>query len=173
VDAEGRPIRFNGDVGLLESVDPVTYRLKLSGAGLREPVELTLDDVRKLPATTESFEFKCIEGWSAPVSCKGVRFSRLLEHLGVKGGFAYAGMTSVDGEYYVSWDAESLLHSQTLLCYEMNGAPLRPENGAPLRVLSPVKYGVKQIKQVGEIALAQAPPPDYWAEQGYDDYLGL
>ena len=60
-------------------------------------------------------------------------------------------METPDGQYYVGLDMESALHPQTLLCYEMNGKPLEPEHGAPLRLVIPVKYGIKNIKHIGKI----------------------
>jgi DMSO/TMAO reductase YedYZ molybdopterin-dependent catalytic subunit len=65
------------------------------------------------------------------------------------------------------------LHPQTLLAYEMNGQPLSPDHGAPLRLVTPLKYGIKQIKQIGRITYTNARPRDYWHEQGYDYYAGL
>ena len=60
------------------------------------------------------------------------------------------------------------LHPQTLLCYEMDGAPLTPDHGAPLRLVIPTKYGIKNLKQIGTIEFTDRRPADYWAEQGYD-----
>jgi DMSO/TMAO reductase YedYZ molybdopterin-dependent catalytic subunit len=48
----------------------------------------------------------------------------------------------------VPW-AHFTLHPQTLLCYEMDGRPLTTDHGAPLRLVIPVKYGIKSLKQVG------------------------
>jgi len=62
------------------------------------------------------------------------------------------------------------LHPQTLLVYEMNGQPLTPDHGAPLRLVTPLKYGIKQI---GRITYANNRPRDYWYEQGYDYSAGL
>jgi DMSO/TMAO reductase YedYZ molybdopterin-dependent catalytic subunit len=67
----------------------------------------------------------------------------------------------------------SALHPQTLLCYEMGGRPLTPEHGAPLRLVIPVKYGIKNLKQIGTIQFTDVRPADYWAQQGYDWYAGL
>jgi len=120
-----------------------------------------------------SFEFKCIEGWSRPVKAKGVRMSDFVKALGIEPRYEFAGMVSIDGGYQVSWDMPSLMHPQTILCYEMNGWALDPDNGAPLRILASVKYGVKQIKQVGRIEFTNERPEDYWARLGYSDYLGL
>lgn len=77
-----------------------------------------------------------------------------------------------DGGYYVGLDMESALHPQTLLCYEMNGQPLSLEHGAPLRLVIPVKYGIKNIKRIGTIRYTDTRPADYWAERGYDWYAG-
>jgi DMSO/TMAO reductase YedYZ molybdopterin-dependent catalytic subunit len=68
---------------------------------------------------------------------------------------------------------ESMLHPQTLLAYEMNGKPLSIAHGAPLRLIIPVKYGIKSLKRVGRITFARHRPPDYWAERGYDWFSGL
>jgi len=83
-------------------------------------------------------------------------------------------MTTPDAKYYVGWDMPSILHPQTLLAYEMNGEPLKPENGAPLRIASPTKYGIKQIKRIGRIEFTNERPRDFWAEPqwGYDWYAG-
>ncbi|MGH9827495.1 MAG: molybdopterin-dependent oxidoreductase, partial [Blastocatellia bacterium] len=78
-----------------------------------------------------------------------------------------------EGDYYVGLDMESPLHPQKLLCYEMNGEPLSIKHGAPLRLVIPVKYGIKNIKRIGTIHFSNRRPADYWAEQGYDWYAGL
>ena len=73
---------------------------------------------------------------------------------------------------YVGLDMASALHPQTLLCYEINGEPLSLEHGAPLRLVTPVKYGLKSIKRIGTMTFTDERPPDFWAERGYDYYLG-
>jgi DMSO/TMAO reductase YedYZ molybdopterin-dependent catalytic subunit len=67
----------------------------------------------------------------------------------------------------------SAIHPQSLLAWEMNGKPLEDRHGAPLRLVMPVKYGIKNIKRIGRIAYTNERPADYWAEQGYDYYSGL
>jgi DMSO/TMAO reductase YedYZ molybdopterin-dependent catalytic subunit len=85
----------------------------------------------------------------------------------------YVGLSTPDEMYYVGIDMPSAMHPQTLLCYEMNGQPLPLENGYPLRLIIPVKYGVKHLKRIGSLVFSNERPPDYWAEQGYDYYTGL
>ena len=84
----------------------------------------------------------------------------------------YVSLVTPDGGYYVGMDMPSILHPQTLLAYEMNGEPLTIAHGAPLRLVTPTKYGIKQIKRIGRIAFTEERPADFWAERGYDWYSG-
>ena len=110
-----------------------------------------------------------MEGWSEVVTWAGTP----LRHIAPADAPEYVSLTTPDEEYYVGLDLESALHPQTLLAWEMNGAPLTPEHGAPLRLVVPVKYGIKNIKRIGTINFTSTRPADYWAERGYDWYAGL
>jgi len=68
---------------------------------------------------------------------------------------------------------DSAMHPQTILAYEMNDKPVPMNHGAPLRLIIPVKYGIKNLKRISTITFNNTRPPDYWAEQGYDYYSGL
>ena len=131
---------------------------------------LTLDHIRKLPRVEMVTQLKCIEGWSEVVHWGGARFSDFLAayHADVARLPRYVGMDTPNGQYYVGLYKEDALHPQTLLCYEMNGQPLTREHGAPLRLVAPLKYGIKHLKQIGRINFTDEQPHDYWAENGYD-----
>ena len=144
--------------------------------------KLSLADLKTLPEVTQVTELKCVEGWSTVVSWTGVRFSDFLKAFPdtrkTKKELSYVALRSEpegyeDDWYYVGIDMESMLNPQTLLAYGMNGKPLTPEHGAPLRLAIPHKYGIKNIKLITQIALASERPADYWAELGYDWYAGL
>ena len=85
---------------------------------------------------------------------------------------SYSGLITPDKGYYVGIDMPSLMHPQTLLCYEMNGQSLPLNQGYPLRLIIPVKYGIKHLKRIGSIYFSNSRPRDYWAEAGYDYYAG-
>lgn len=166
------PARVNGDLGLRSPIDLAAWRLRVTGT----PLALTMDELRALPRTEVSTEFKCVEGWKIDLTYAGVRFSDFVERYGLlreRGDARVVGLVTPDEEYFVSIDLESMLHPQTLLAYEINGAPLTPEHGAPLRLVIPIKYGIKSIKRIGTIAFARERLPDFWAEQGYDWYSTL
>lgn len=181
------PDRVNGDAGLDDDIDVSTWRMSVEGlASTDSPFMLGLDAIKKLPRVEMATEFKCIEGWSVIVQWAGARFTdfmRAYPPATVSGSTfsldrpddlpPYVSMATPDGGYYVGLDVESMLHPQTLLCYEQNGAPLTQDHGAPLRLVIPVKYGVKNIKRIGSIRYTSLRPADYWSERGYDWYIGL
>jgi Oxidoreductase molybdopterin binding domain len=169
--APGTEPRVNGDLGLNSDVDD-SWRLNA------ENLTLSLEQIKQLPRTEGTCLFKCIEGWSETMSYAGVRFSDFAEihGLGKRSDgtlYSYVGLRTPDGEYYVSIDRESMWHPATVLAYEMNGRPLSEDNGAPLRLMIPVKYGIKNLKRIGTIFFSDTRPPDYWHEQGYDWFAGL
>lgn len=165
--------RTNGDDGLGEDFDPSQWTLKLEGLADAAGAILTLDQIKALPRVEFVAELKCIEGWSFFVKWTGARFADLFEKYPPAGNPKYVYMETPDQGYYVSVDLPAAIHPQTLLAYEMNGKPLELEHGAPLRLAIPHKYGVKNIKRIGTIRYSVSPPPDYWADQGYDYYAGL
>ena len=164
--AESLPV--NGTVGIEDDPDP-EWRLKFAG------LSLSLADIQALPKTVMTTEFKCIEGWSRVVTWGGARFRDFVARFYGRAvdPDQYVAMQTPDGEYYVGLDMASAMHSQTLLCSEMDGRPLEPEHGGPLRLVIPVKYGVKNLKRIGKIEFSDSRPKDYWAERGYDWYAGF
>ena len=159
----------NGSAGLETDLDFNSWRLHVDGLA-----ELNLDDIRRLPKAEMVTELHCIEGWSQIVHWGGARFADFAKKYSAdKTSFAYVSLATPDEEYYVSLDRASAMHPQTLLCYEMNRSPLTSEHGAPLRLVIPVKYGIKNLKRIGTIRYSNQRPADYWAERGYDWYAGL
>ena len=118
-------------------------------------------------------ELRCIEGWSTVVHWAGARLADLAAVTGsgdpqrpaadpignADDLLGYAALETPDGDYYVGLDMASALHPQTLLCYEMDGQPLTPDHGAPLRLVIPVKYGIKNLKQIGTIRFTDVGRP--------------
>lgn len=171
-----REPRVNGDLGLQTPVDFKKYSVQIE-SGLKKFV-LPLAAFKVIPKSEYSTDFRCIEGWSEEMHYAGTRFSDFMKYydLGKKPDgkyYAYVGLETPDHEYYVSIDMESMLHEQTVLAYELNGRELSLENGAPIRLVIPVKYGIKSLKRIGRIFFSDSRPPDYWAERGYDWYSGL
>jgi hypothetical protein len=155
--------RANGDIGLGDDPEP-DWKLTIEGAN---PV--SLDQIKALPKVEEITQFKCIEGWNFIMKWGGAKFSDFAAaHASGLTEKPWVALETPDGEYYVGLDRAAAMHPQTLLAYEMNGQPLTNDHGAPLRLLIPVKYGIKNLKRIGKIAFTDVRPRDYWAEKGYD-----
>lgn len=169
-----KKVRVNGNYGMAEDFDFKAWELYVMRAK-GDTLVLKLDDIKRLPKTEVIFNFKCIEGWSQITYWGGVRFSDFVKAYGLNEETAmkYLGLSTPDEEYYVGIDMPSAMHPQTLLCYELNGKQLPMDQGYPLRLIIPVKYGVKSLKRIGTMYFGNERPPDFWAERGYDYFTGL
>lgn len=173
-------IRTNGLEGLRTPV-ATDYKIRIEqpeGSTHGSSFEITMDDILALPKQEIVFEFKCIEGWAQIQHWGGVRFIDFVKHYRLSSkanadSFKYVAMETPDKGYFVGIDMPSALHPQTLLAYEMNGQPITEKHGAPLRLIIPVKYGVKNLKRIGLIRFTDERPRDFWAELGYDYFAGL
>jgi DMSO/TMAO reductase YedYZ molybdopterin-dependent catalytic subunit len=169
-----RNVRVNGLIGMEKTIDTAKWRLQVVRAA-GDTLKLSLADIERLPKVHVIFDFKCIEGWSQVTHWAGVPLKTFMDyyHLNSQEKMSYVGLQTVDKKYYVGIDMPSALQSQTILCYEMNNKPLPMNQGYPLRLIIPVKYGIKHLKQLGTMYFSNQKPPDYWAERGYDYYAGL
>ncbi len=154
-------------------IDPATYRLTIDGE-VNHPLQLSLNELYKLPRTSEVMRHVCVEGWAAIVQWGGVPLRDLIQLAQPKDTVRYVYFQSADG-YYESWDLRSCLHPQTLMAYQKNGEPLPIDNGAPLRLAAPIKLGYKHSKWVTRIMLTShlLPQRGYWEDRGYEWFAGL
>jgi hypothetical protein len=180
-----KDVRVNGDIGMGDYFDASTWKLTIN----RHPestspdsvLYLKINEIMALPRTEITFDFKCIEGWSQITNWAGVRFSDFLTHyhLGTHSGkapdlnhpedmYKYVGLMTPDSAYYVGIDMKSIIHPQTILTYEMNDSLLPDNQGYPLRLIIPIKYGIKSIKRIAYMYFSDERPKDYWFERGYD-----
>ncbi len=154
-------------------IDTATWKMQVVRSS-GDTLLVTLAELKKLPKKEIVFDFKCIEGWSQVTHWGGVPLQTFMKAFGLddEAKMSYIGLQTPDKEYYVGIDMPSALQQQTLLCYEMNGKALPNDQGFPLRLIIPVKYGIKHLKRIGTLFFSNSKPPDYWAERGYDYYAG-
>jgi DMSO/TMAO reductase YedYZ molybdopterin-dependent catalytic subunit len=170
-----KQVRVNSDIGMDDdSFDAAAWMLvvnKKNGTQLK----ISLQDLMALPKTEIVYDFKCVEGWDQISYWGGVKFSDFIAHyhLEEEAALKYVGFETPDKAYYVGIEMPGAMHPQTMLAYDVNNKLLPPEHGQPLRLIIPVKYGIKNLKRIGTISFSDQRPRDYWAEQGYDYYSGL
>ncbi len=123
----------------------------------------------------------CVEGWSAIAWWAGLRFDDLLRAYPPMSQAKWARVESSANlnesgnpdPYCMSIDLGTARHPQTLLATHLNGQPLTVDHGAPLRLLVPVKLGLKNVKAITKITYSVEEPRDYWGERGYSRYDGI
>jgi DMSO/TMAO reductase YedYZ molybdopterin-dependent catalytic subunit len=157
---------------------------KLTLEGLASGLSVVLD-IRNLLTRFSPREqitrLVCVEGWSAVAWWSGLRFDDLLRAYPPMSQAKWARVESAvnldatgnPDPYYVSLDLPTAHHPQTLLATHFNGQPLTVDHGAPLRLLVPVKLGLKNVKAITKITYTAEEPQDYWAERGYSRYDGI
>jgi DMSO/TMAO reductase YedYZ molybdopterin-dependent catalytic subunit len=167
------------------------WRLKVHGLVERE-LSLSLAQLRALPTRTQITRHDCVEGWSCIAKWTGVPLAELLWRAGVRPEARFAvfhcadtlddGSESVDPEnilYYESIDLIDAAHPQTIVAYDMNGAPLTVRHGAPLRLRVERQLGYKMAKYIMRIELVQSlsglhgGQGGYWEDRGYEWYAGI
>jgi DMSO/TMAO reductase YedYZ molybdopterin-dependent catalytic subunit len=158
------------------------WRLTLDG--LASGVSVVLDIrslVRRFSMHEQITRLVCVEGWSAIAWWAGLRFDDLLRAYPPMSQAKWVKVESsvnLDSSgnpdpYYVSLDLPTARHPQTLLATHFNGQALTVEHGAPLRLLAPVKLGLKNVKALTKLTYVAKQPRDYWAERGYSHYDGI
>jgi DMSO/TMAO reductase YedYZ molybdopterin-dependent catalytic subunit len=163
---------------------------KLVVDGLVErPLNLSLDDLKKLPSRAQITRHDCVEGWSCIGKWKGARLAAVLDQAGLKKNARYIVLhcadnldpTSLDGsgQYYESIDLIDAYHPQTILAYEMNDHPLPIPYGAPIRLRVERQLGYKHAKYVMRLEAAEdfshiaRGNGGFWEDRGYEWYAGI
>jgi DMSO/TMAO reductase YedYZ molybdopterin-dependent catalytic subunit len=157
------------------------WRLNLGGLASGLSVSLNIRNLLASFQVHEQITLVCVEGWSAIAWWAGFRFDDLLR---VYPPMTQAKWVRIESSvnlgpwgnpdpYVVSLDLSTARHPQTLLATHLNGKPLTVEHGAPLRLLVPVKLGLKNIKAITRINYTKDEPADYWANRGYSRYDGI
>jgi DMSO/TMAO reductase YedYZ molybdopterin-dependent catalytic subunit len=148
------------------------WSLEISGM-VDKPIKLSLDDLLKLPRTTQRVNHYCVEGWTAVEQWTGVRLRELARLVGAQPAARFVDFQSFDDGYHESWDIESAMHPQTVIAYGLDGKMLGPAHGAPARLYSPVKLGYKNTKYLTKIVFMPVANGGYWSSQGYEWYGGV
>jgi DMSO/TMAO reductase YedYZ molybdopterin-dependent catalytic subunit len=154
---------------------PAGWTLQVGGAA-DAPRSFTLDELMSMTPSDIRVEHHCVEGWSAIASWRGVRLSEIARLVGAH-PVGFVEFRSFDQDragtfYRSSWDRESAFHPQTILAYGIDGGPLPPDHGAPLRLYSPIKLGYKCVKYLTAVHFLPEATGGYWEDLGYEWFAG-
>ena len=159
------------------------YRLVVDGL-VERPQRLTLAELRAAGERTQITRHDCVEGWSAIGKWRGVPLGTIVALAQPKANARYVLFHCFDRDqsgqpYYESLDLHQAAHPQTVLALDLNGKPLDPDHGAPVRLKIPTQLGYKSAKWVSRVELVAdlrgtfGGTGGYWEDQGYEWYAGI
>ncbi|MDQ1093023.1 sulfoxide reductase catalytic subunit YedY [Xanthomonas sacchari] len=160
------------------------WSVKVSGE-CEKPGTLSLDDLLKGHTPEERiYRLRCVEGWSMVIPWLGVPLGEVLKRFAPTSKAKYVAFTtladpqqmpgirysSIDWPYKEGLRIDEAMHPLTLLATGLYGKPLPQQNGAPLRLVVPWKYGFKSIKSIVEIRFVERMPETAWHELQPSEY---
>ncbi|MCB1359627.1 MAG: protein-methionine-sulfoxide reductase catalytic subunit MsrP [Rhodobacter sp.] len=175
---KGDPARNAG--GLVTS----PWTIRVDGM-VDRPGDYALADLLSGLATEERiYRFRCVEAWSAVIPWNGVELADVLNKVGVGSGARYVAFeTTVQPDvmpgvrsrvipfpYVEGLRLDEAMHPLTLLATGVWGQPMPNQNGAPIRLVVPWKYGFKSIKSIVRITLTDRQPPTTWNRLNSREY---
>ena len=157
------PVLHAGDV---PDVDLAAWDLTVSGE-VEQPLTLTFEQLRALPATDVTTDIHCVTRWSRfDVRFRGVHWQELAALCTPKPGARFVLARAEQG-FTANVPLAALEDEQALIVYEVDGAPLTPEHGWPLRLFIPTKYFWKSAKWLRGLELSAVDRPGFWERYGY------
>lgn len=156
------------------ATDPWTIQV---GGLVEKPLKMDIEElIRAMPLEERLYRHRCVETWAMAVPWTGFPFARFLEHVKPLAKARYVRMisfsdpTSAPGwyatrrvfPYYEALSLDEARNELTLLATGIYGAPLPPQHGAPLRLVTPWKWGLKSIKSIVAFQFTQERPDTFW-----------
>lgn len=161
------------------------------GGLCHKPRQFGIEDLLKFaPLEERIYRMRCVEGWSMVIPWIGFQLGALLRAVEPQGSARYVAFTTLDDPktmpgvrrpvldwpYREGLRLDEAMHPLTLLAMGLYGEELLPQNGAPIRLVVPWKYGFKSAKSIVRIELVEKMPPTAWntaAPQEYGFYSNV
>jgi DMSO/TMAO reductase YedYZ molybdopterin-dependent catalytic subunit len=149
------------------TIDPSAYRLVVDGT-VQNVLSFTLDDVRAMPAVSEVLTLRSVSGPEGRANFTGVPLRTILDMAVLNASSQKVAFFSADG-YSTDLTIDEARLGDVLVCYEMNGEPLPPQQGFPVRMVVPDHWGYKWAKWVTHIEVVDHDFKGYWESRGWSD----
>ena len=150
-----------------QKVDVKAWRLRIEGL-VDKPISFTFDEIKNLPQSVRTKRFVCVEGWGLDNQrWEGVHLKEVFSRISRSRKADFVTFHAAGGQYKDSLSMKEALEPDTLLAYRLNGKPLSPEQGFPLRLIIPRMYAYKGVKWVERIVFTETQETGYWEKAGY------
>lgn len=154
------------------------------GGMVAKPRTFGLEELLALGQEERIYRFRCVEGWSMVIPWMGFPLAKLLELVEPQSGATYVAFETyydkqqmpngrfagIELPYVEGLRLDEAVHPLTLLATGLYGQPMPNQNGAPIRLVVPWKYGFKSIKSIVKITLTDKMPPTTWNKAAPNEY---
>ena len=155
-------------------IDP--WKVEIAGL-VKKPQVLDLNDILKMvPLEERLYRFRCVEAWAMTVPWTGIPMKKFIEKVEPLGSAKYVRMLTFmrpseapnqsdkrwPWPYYEGLTMAEATNELSMLATGLYGKPLAKQNGAPIRLVVPWKYGFKSIKSIVKIEFTDKKPPTFW-----------
>ena len=169
---------------LAENFQTSPWEIQIGGL-VENPGTISVDEIRRRYPTEERvYRMRCVEGWSMVIPWQGFPLGALLEDVQPTSDAKYVRFESIydprelpgQKNKYFPWPyveglrLDEAYHNLTILATGLYGKDLLPQNGAPVRLVVPWKYGFKSIKSITKIDLVSEMPVSLWMESAPNEY---
>lgn len=170
---------------LAHTLKPRPWTVEVTGL-VERPRTFDLGDLLKeMPIEERVYRFRCVEAWSMVVPWVGFPLKALLDQVGPTSEARYVKMVSLGDPrqmpgvksqpwypwpYFEGLSLAEATHELTLMAVGIYGHALPNQHGAPLRLVTPWKYGYKQLKSIVRIELVREQPATFWNTLAADEY---
>lgn len=152
---------------------------------VKSPRSFAIEDILKwAPVEERVYRFRCVEGWSAVIPWAGFPLAELIRRceptanarfvefvsLADPEQMPYVRVPFLDWPYVEALRIDEAMHPLALLAVGMYGEHMPKQNGAPLRVVVPWKYGFKGAKSIVKVRFVEKQPPTVWTKTAPDEY---
>jgi sulfoxide reductase catalytic subunit YedY len=166
------------------TLKPRPWTVSIEGE-IKKPMRLDIDGLMKLaPLEERVYRLRCVEGWSMVIPWVGYSLSNLIKHVEPNGNAKYVEFTTLadpkqmpglrsgvlDWPYVEGLRLDEAMHPLALLTVGMYGQVLPNQNGAPVRVVVPWKYGFKSAKSIVRIRFLREQPKTAWNDSAPSEY---
>ena len=154
------------------------------GGMVQKPKTFDIEELLKFDQEERIYRFRCVEAWSMVIPWVGFPLKKLLDQVEPLGSAKYAAFETlydkkimlssfsagIDFPYVEGLRLDEALHPLTILATGIYGKELPKQDGAPIRLVVPWKYGFKNIKSIVKITLTDKEPPTTWNNAASDEY---
>jgi sulfoxide reductase catalytic subunit YedY len=167
-----------------EKLDIDPWSISIEGS-VTKPLKLDLDElIKEMPLEERIYRLRCVEGWSMVIPWVGIPLHALLKKVSPNGNAKYVEFVSLkrpsemfgqkedmlDWPYTEGLRLDEAMHPLTILAVGLYGKVLPKQNGAPIRLVVPWKYGFKSIKAITKIRLVEKMPISTWMKANPKEY---